>query len=272
PASPTAPDGTDVRGELRRGTCKRESPPVRYAKPGANPPKATVQRLPVWAAITPSAPRPVNSPTSSRSVPSYRTSSVTSSTSMSSPDTGAVVVTHLCTTCRPVSDGSKHTSSVRAAGTRSTTPRGRSRSSARKWARTSSRESNSASSALSPARRILMGGPRGVGRSHERPDVDLLGVEEAAHGDGHRRGVGGVAVDAHRLRVHADVAAVDRGDHPLGDHAQDPLGDLVRIVQYRTGFAPGDERPLGGVGAVGERLGDHPQSGPFGLLEKDGVG
>ena len=70
PARPTAPAGTSARGVARRGTASRGSPPVRYPKPGANPVNATRHGVPVWAAITPSRPRPVSLATSARSAPS----------------------------------------------------------------------------------------------------------------------------------------------------------------------------------------------------------
>ena len=69
PANPTEPAGRRVRGVLRRGTFRLGWPPLRYAKPGAKPVKATVYSLPVWRCTTSSAVMPRICATSARSSP-----------------------------------------------------------------------------------------------------------------------------------------------------------------------------------------------------------
>src|SRR5699024_7863644 len=111
------------------------------------------------------------------------------------------------------------------------------------------------------ARRPVARSPRS--RSSPGPgegrDGDTLGLEEGAgracHVDRSLR----VAVEADRLRVDVDEAAVDRLDLTGRDEAQHPCGHGVRVTEDRVRLRPGDQGAVGIVGAVGEGLGGHIQ-------------
>ena len=54
-----------------------------------------------------------------------------------------------------------------------------------------------------------------------------------------------------------DVAAFERRDHAIDHHPPDTRDNRVRIRDERAGFVPSDERAVGVVGAIGERLAGH---------------
>ena len=117
--------------------------------------------------------------------------------------------------------GSTRTSTVRAAGTMSTTPGGRDA-----LERRVQREHV-------VERRRPRAGSRGPpsaarGRSPRRAHLDAGVVEGRAHGAGHRDRRRRVAVDAERCRVRRDRGAVGRRDDALAHEAHRACGDGVR--------------------------------------------
>ena len=82
-------------------------------------------------------------------------------------------------------------------------------------------------------------------------------------GDRFRR----IAVDADRVRLNRDVAAVDRSHNPLAQHAERAFGCFLRIMQERIRPPTGDERPVGQIISVGKNLSGDAEverfAGPF---------
>jgi hypothetical protein len=88
--------------------------------------------------------------------------------------------------------------------------------------------------------------------SGESGDRNARAMERLVDGGGHLYRPRGVAVDADALRLDRHEGAVHGADPALGGDAQDMLDDLLLIVQDGPGLPPVQERPLRGVGAVGE--------------------